>query len=64
MQLDKSCIGKVISEHPYVKLLTVPTGQIPLFGSSQMTCLAQVNETIALIEVTITREFYKDSQNG
>jgi hypothetical protein len=48
--LDESCIGTVISETPYVKLLSIP--ERDAYGSFR--ALAQVNSSLALIEVALT----------
>lgn len=50
--LDESCVGLVISEHPFVKLLTVP--KVTRRGFAE--CLAQVNTMLAWIEVRLTPE--------
>ena len=54
--LDDSCVGTVISEHPYVKLLTVPKpiGQLHLWGPQWCRAVAQVDGMLATIEVKIT----------
>lgn len=49
ISFDKSWIDKVINEYPYVKLLSIPK-----FNEveKRWECLAQVNTTLAFIEVT------------
>ena len=44
-----SCVGTVISEAPFVKILSVPRQR-----DGQWIALAQVNEVLALIEVRIS----------
>jgi hypothetical protein len=57
--LDNSCVGKIISEHPFVKLLSIPKCEIhetlPGIAIEQWTALAQVNESLAIIEVKLTK---------
>ena len=48
--LDGSCIGKVISELPFVKLLSIPNWNKE---NKRWECLAQVNECLAIIEVNL-----------
>lgn len=47
--LDKSCIGTVISEYPFVRLLSIPKD-----AGGHWTALAQVNSMLAIVEVRIT----------
>lgn len=47
--------GAVISEWPYVKILSELGGQIPLPGfTGRMTAVAQVNDMIAAVELRVT----------
>lgn len=58
LTLDESCIGAVISEVPYVKLLSIPHCEIlePLPGVQveQWVALAQVNDCLAIVELQVT----------
>lgn len=48
--LDESCIDKVISETPFVKLLSIPKYNEQ---EKRYECLAQVNSYLAYIEVSL-----------
>jgi len=48
-RLNDACVGRIISETPFVKLLTVPKFNDM---AQRWECLAQVNEMLAMIEVT------------
>lgn len=56
--LDESCVGTVISERPYVKLLSVPRCEthepLPGIAIDEWRALAQVNNALAVISVTLT----------
>jgi hypothetical protein len=56
----KECVGRVISERPYVKILAEPTyiedEVVPGMLNGEWRALAQVNETLALITVTMREQ--------
>jgi hypothetical protein len=59
LTLDETCINAVISERPFVKLLTVPKCEIlePLPGIQieSWTAVAQVEEMLAIVELKVTQ---------
>lgn len=54
------CVGKVISENPYVKILNKPRYDedeiVPGFVIGRWTALAQVNGTLAFVELKVTEQ--------
>lgn len=55
-----AAVGEVISERPYVRLLTEPKltvlELIPGHKKVTWTALAQVDETLAFVELNITQQ--------
>ena len=56
----QDCVGKIISEQPYVKILNEPKYEeyqlIPGMVNGRWTCLAQVNESLCYIELKIIEQ--------
>jgi len=48
--LDKSCIGTVISEVPYVELLSIPRQE-----DNKWIATANVNGMLAIVELKVTK---------
>jgi hypothetical protein len=53
----KELVDKVISEHPFVKILSEPRYQeyeiVPGLSVRRWEALAQVNESLAIIELSV-----------
>lgn len=56
----KDCVGKVINEQPYVKILNQPKYEeyelVPGFIIGRWECLAIVNTSLCHIELKITEQ--------
>jgi hypothetical protein len=52
------CVGKIISEHPFVKILAKPVLQeyelLPGLIVRRWEALAQVNEALVIVELKVT----------
>lgn len=48
--LDDSCINTIISETPYIKILSIPKQD----KNGIWTALAQVNSSLAVVELKVT----------
>lgn len=57
--------GKIIHEHPYIKVLSVPRLEVyeivPGWSVERWEALAQVNETLCVVELVVREQTWRPS---